>query len=505
MIKFSSNLFFQKLSHHLTVSKYPGFENSTIDMFLIYDNTRLKENYLYLIELEDLQSAITQGVKCTFLCKGKPIVNSDFDSNIMYISSNTSITKLYNLTSLIFYEFNQFINSVIDIDNHLDLDRIIEITHNYLNLDIFVSNESFELLTSSTSNQYIFNGENVVLYDEYPLFAVQNIMTYPELKDFELHDSIYYISKTHSNHHYNSMLYNFKERKSYIGALLATKIDSPLNEAEKDLFQFVAKTIEHKYKISHISESKSYLLELKSLLNDIIEKEIFVSTNLKVSLTNFGWNLEDSYRISIINFCNTDSFTAKKYYEDKIEKLCTNCIVLCNDIGLICIERISETCQSFDNLLHIFSNLFSETKYLIGVSNSGSLSRFVELQKQSRFSIEMGKKLNSDLNVFFFENYAFFYLLHNCTRNVYKEDVCHSSLKTLKEYDSRNGSNLYNTLKSYFKFKLNIQHCANSLFIHRTTLLYRLKTIKKLTAIDIDDFRTRTHIEFSFFLMDDDK
>lgn len=66
----------------------------------------------------------------------------------------------------------------------------------------------------------------------------------------------------------------------------------------------------------------------------------------------------------------------------------------------------------------------------------------------------------------------------------------------LATYDQRHRSNLVATIAAYFEHHGNISQTAESLFIHRNTLLYRLERIKELTEHDLDqaDMRLALHL-----------
>ncbi len=66
----------------------------------------------------------------------------------------------------------------------------------------------------------------------------------------------------------------------------------------------------------------------------------------------------------------------------------------------------------------------------------------------------------------------------------------------IAEYDKRHRSNLVNTIAAYFDHHGNISQTAESLFIHRNTLLYRLERISELTGHDLNqsDMRLSLHL-----------
>ncbi|MFT5137862.1 MAG: purine catabolism regulator [Cellvibrionaceae bacterium] len=77
----------------------------------------------------------------------------------------------------------------------------------------------------------------------------------------------------------------------------------------------------------------------------------------------------------------------------------------------------------------------------------------------------------------------------------------------LSEYDERHRSNLVNTIAAYFEHHGNISQTAESLFIHRNTLLYRLERIRDLTSHDLNqaDMRLALHLALKLWQLRVDK
>jgi purine catabolism regulator len=66
----------------------------------------------------------------------------------------------------------------------------------------------------------------------------------------------------------------------------------------------------------------------------------------------------------------------------------------------------------------------------------------------------------------------------------------------LADYDQQHRSALVETMNAYFNHHGNISQTAESLFIHRNTLLYRLDRIQELTGQDLEqaDMRLAFHL-----------
>ena len=62
-------------------------------------------------------------------------------------------------------------------------------------------------------------------------------------------------------------------------------------------------------------------------------------------------------------------------------------------------------------------------------------------------------------------------------------------MRILEREDEEKNTEFYDTLKTYFLCGHNAVETANILHIHRNTLIYRLKKIRELTGMDIEDVK----------------
>jgi PucR family transcriptional regulator, purine catabolism regulatory protein len=71
------------------------------------------------------------------------------------------------------------------------------------------------------------------------------------------------------------------------------------------------------------------------------------------------------------------------------------------------------------------------------------------------------------------------------------------TLGGLIDYDSRTNSQLLPTLEAFFTANGNLSKTADVLFVHRNTLMYRLKRIEELTGVSLDDPETRFDLQLA--------
>lgn len=79
-------------------------------------------------------------------------------------------------------------------------------------------------------------------------------------------------------------------------------------------------------------------------------------------------------------------------------------------------------------------------------------------------------------------------------------DLRHPALRALREYDLAHGTQLFGTLEAFLKHNCGYADTAAELYIHRSTLLYRLQRIQELTGLSLKHYPTRLHLQMSFLI-----
>jgi len=76
------------------------------------------------------------------------------------------------------------------------------------------------------------------------------------------------------------------------------------------------------------------------------------------------------------------------------------------------------------------------------------------------------------------------------------------TLQKVVEHDERHGSELVPTLKAFFANHGNLSKTAESLYLHRNTVSYRLQRIEELTGLQLDDEDDRFQLQLALKLRD---
>lgn len=122
--------------------------------------------------------------------------------------------------------------------------------------------------------------------------------------------------------------------------------------------------------------------------------------------------------------------------------------------------------------------------------------------RQASVALDLGRKSESMTWCYRFDDFLLEYLLKKGREEIPAELLCSEKLLCLKNYDDRNGTDLYHTLKVHLELERNVLQTSKELFIHRSTLFYRLERIRKIAGIDLEDSRERLILQLSFYILE---
>ena len=77
----------------------------------------------------------------------------------------------------------------------------------------------------------------------------------------------------------------------------------------------------------------------------------------------------------------------------------------------------------------------------------------------------------------------------------------HPALKKIQSYDQQHQTDFYTILKTYLECERNRVLTAQKLFVHKNTLVYRLKKMVSLFSLDLDSVYEREYLMVSFLCM----
>ncbi len=101
-----------------------------------------------------------------------------------------------------------------------------------------------------------------------------------------------------------------------------------------------------------------------------------------------------------------------------------------------------------------------------------------------------------------FEELGSYTILHHLNHSMAVDLFVKKQLGPLLNYSEGKNTDLYNTLHTFLQHNGNVKSTAEALFIHRSSLLYRLEKIEALLAVDLSDAEVRFNLMMALKLFD---
>lgn len=150
--------------------------------------------------------------------------------------------------------------------------------------------------------------------------------------------------------------------------------------------------------------------------------------------------------------------------------------------------------------MSIFTDIVERMGYIGGISNEFTdLNCISNHLLQASYSVENGHL--SKQSICYFRDQILQFMLNSCTGDLPKDSVYPQGLLTLLDHDQRKNTDHAKTLDTYLKNEMSISKTAETLFIHRSSLIKRLDKIQRLTGEDFTDPNIRLHYRICFALM----
>mgnify|MGYP005752867865 CR=1 FL=1 len=300
-----------------------------------------------------------------------------------------------------------------------------------------------------------------------------------------------------------SLCVNIRRFDRTLYRLLITQGEVPLDDTFGFLLEYLARIINHALS-TNIVDSHDTRHQLHQIFHTILTDSSADYVEVSRRLTDYGWLSSHYYlciflKTELLDYKNLTHRSIISYIENIIPASCAlehkgNIVVYINlDLCQLSESDIEQKLASFirDSFLNA-----GYSRRMLGHFN------FHRQYTQASLSLQVGSRKFPHRWIHHFNDIALTYLLEETTKKLPAYMVCHEKLLNLK-YESENGqSQLYQTLRCYLKNHQNATKTAGELFIHRSTLLYRLDRITHYLKTDLSDPDEILYLLLSFRLID---
>jgi len=116
---------------------------------------------------------------------------------------------------------------------------------------------------------------------------------------------------------------------------------------------------------------------------------------------------------------------------------------------------------------------------------------------QAREAINVARQMRSGQRVVAFQDLGYLHLLYHVPAEHSNHNVYSQKIWRLVRHEQERGGELLTTLETYLQRGGNALKTARQLYIHRSTLVYRLKRIEDLCEVDLSDPLVRLNLQIA--------
>lgn len=248
--------------------------------------------------------------------------------------------------------------------------------------------------------------------------------------------------------------------------------------------------------------------EFATLASDLIELRLINLDELEQRLRSTRLLVKRYYHVLVLRFSGQGAGLPWNYIISQLEQVFpfSNITVYRGEILALVRKSRNTGRLNFDR-----EQLYQLLACYNGYAAIGNYSKFLTslppIYHQTRSIIDIALSMREDPNerVFYYEDYAVYFTVELCARAgqdllgsrnlVY---LCTPALIALVRYDGKYGTDFCSVLHTYLKNDRNTSATASELYIHRNTMLYKLKRIEEIMGESLDDPMLRERLLFSF-------
>lgn len=208
---------------------------------------------------------------------------------------------------------------------------------------------------------------------------------------------------------------------------------------------------------------------------------------------------QDSMKVMFFKSSNSNEHLIKgSVIREEFHRVLPDCHVITHRKAAIVVCSIEDT-QNAVSYLGLFP---PECDVKAGISSVFyNIEMLRDALSEAQDALVIGSEIDADKRIFHFSEYSPYVMLKHLSEHEKITRYCHRAIPLLIEYDKANGTDLLDTLQSYLDSNCSIKDTAEALFLHRNSVVYRLRKIEELCEMSLSDPSARFSLRMSFIIL----
>ncbi len=275
------------------------------------------------------------------------------------------------------------------------------------------------------------------------------------------------------------------------GWLVACKETPEYTEGERDLLDCAARIMERWFRNNEHAEEQS---NRAGILLDLLQGRDGEETRIKDRLQTLRWMGSDRKQLIAVRLSDDLTVPADTAAR-KLEALFPDALSLLHSghILLLLNYALTGEKESHGKLVQFLGEV------RCNAGKSDVFQDIMTVKEQADVAVTAAAFAEKEASLCGFADIALLYMA-SVLRGHALPALRHPALAILENYDREHDAVFCKTLQVFLQENCSYTAAARELFIHRSTLLYRLERIAELTGIDLTDSEERFRLLLSFYM-----
>lgn len=377
------------------------------------------------------------------------------------------------------------------------IQEMVDLFSKGFNNPIFVFNAGFYLIAAScemTENQEQMEKiiQNGYLTDEEFRLLNNPYMPYDIVKKRDAP-----VRMHHPELGFDQLVCPIDHRKD-MGHIVLCAINRPLKKSDENMLTMLKKGIyQQMIRQEFIRNNSGFPYEF--LLKDLIDGKIIDDESFEKRMTNVNLRFLKNIWCMVIETSRSPKALDIIHIRNEIEGLMPGTRTLLYNGELIVLFQMENETDMPDKVKNQIAGICDAGYLYAGMSNCFTdIRQLASYYKQALKAIELGTAERDVPGLYCYEKYYMQHVISSFAPQSASDAFCSPKLRTLMDYDRKNGTELAYSLYMYLVCERNSIAASNAMFIHRNTLIYRLKKIDALVSIDYENYDERQYLIMSY-------
>lgn len=465
---------------------------------------KLEEFYVYMVFSDSMQEDFRSCERISFLVLDDlPIERFSFTSSIIYVTGITEHLQFYNQIQQIFFKYEEWERRMcwaMRMENPLD--QMLLICRDIFGNPLFIHDPDFYILSCPYHTGQMLQWEKAARNG-------REMVPLETINEFKVDEEYLQTLKTRSVSMFSASLRGYRvlymnlfDGEHYEGRVCVDEVERGFRRSDYLLLEYVGKMVQ-----ACLKKQRLFWLNMGSDVEAsfirILKGEETDAQSISDLLGYLNWERNQHYLcLKLIAEGEEFQYMTPDGIFGHIETQITNGYAFFYEKSIAVVVNLTLEKAEISEILSRLAYFLREGLFKLGASSE--LFEFDQIREgyeQASVALQYGRRSKSMIWYYHFEDYAMAYMMEQASRNISPRLLVSGVLRTLKEYDEKNHTELYHTLELFLQLERNTVQTAKELFIHRSTLFYRLERIQKLTKLDLEDPGQRQYLLFSFELM----